>query len=96
MRGVDIFYERCLHSEAHMIEFRLKTVNADNPEIPFYTHTAIRLHGQLEGTDSKYVIGCVRDAIKRMYDHEVDEFFKVDGKAIFNPHRGGTNDNVLA
>lgn len=89
-RGWDIY---AFETESEMYRIKIsisrKVIDVLNGEITMQaTVVAISTDARIGSLETE-VVQMVRGAMHAMAVHEVDEWFKLDGKRIFNPHGGG-------
>lgn len=68
------------------IELRIKMMvpNSDDPKNII---SVISTHLIYEDIPCNYIPRYILDLIKKLEIHEAEEWFKIDGKKIFNPHK---------
>jgi hypothetical protein len=64
----------------------LTTVNVLDPSTHAKVCRPFSIHPDSIITDPKHFYGWLRTCISRVFDHEIDEWYKVDGKHHQDPH----------
>lgn len=87
MRGV--IFEYIQSTEGPMmipcLAVRMTTPDVDHPNIATLVQNAMRFYDW--DLTEQYIIEQAHRLARKLFEHEVDELFRYDGKKIFDPHR---------
>lgn len=76
------FYANC---GGILVTMKVKDVDSGEPvEVNFGEQFTLRL---IEAFDKKEATRFIYEQLRRLWIHELDEFFEVDGEKVYYPHR---------